>query len=205
MVNATVTCGIVKCCEKKGTQQNVAWGLLGHRDRKMSLVTTYHMTAPLESGSLALARSSFNQRLVAHLELITRVHLLENTLLYKNNPSNNTEHRSVMGITGSLPLRWSTPAKSGVEMGSTDSKGMPPSKLTFMFLVHFLCRQDVDNHSEHPQLVPTIPIPNHSRVSSSVTTTTLIGSSPLKSLDCRTDSSCIISMSASDRFSIRFT
>ncbi|ETW86486.1 hypothetical protein HETIRDRAFT_166001 [Heterobasidion irregulare TC 32-1] len=80
-----------------------------------------------------------------------------------------------MGITGSLPLRWSTLVKGGVEMGSTDS-------------------QDVDNCSEYPQLVPTIPIPNHSRVSSSVTTATLIGPSPLESLGCRTDSSCIINV-----------
>ncbi|ETW86468.1 hypothetical protein HETIRDRAFT_306129 [Heterobasidion irregulare TC 32-1] len=99
-----------------------------------------------------------------------------------------------MGITGSLPLRWSNPAKSGVKMGSTDSKGMSLSKLTFMFLIYFLCPWDVDNCSKHPQLVPTIPIPNHSHVSSSVTTTTLIGSSQLKSLGCRTDSSCIINV-----------
>ena len=162
------------------------------------------MTVPLESGLLALARSSFNQRLVAHLEFVTRVHLLENTLLDKSNLSNNTEHCSVMGITGSLPLRWSTPVVSGVEMGSSDFKGMSPSKLTFMLLVQFLFRQDLGNHSEHPQPVPSITIPQHSRVSSSVTSTTLIGSSPLKSHGCRTDSSCIISMFASVRFSIRF-
>ena len=121
---------------------------------------------------------SFNQYLCSARAHNPHYQLLSRTIIHIE--TYRTEHHGIMGIIGSLPSRWSSAA--GVETGCSDIKSASTFVLPLLLFTLYLVYGTVEHSSQHAgRVLPSIPlaIKRHSSAAS----TTLIGSSPLKSSD----------------------